>query len=78
MTPEEVQKCVQNKQEGLFNRKKAEVDQTKYYNAEQKMWEKLCNKRPKGCTGIRHTYIAHTSIMCIFNTCIIAFFQMQN
>ena len=76
MTPE-VQKCVQNKQEGLFHRKKAEVDQTKYYNAEQKMWEKLCNKRPKGCTGIRHTYTP-TSIMRIFNTCIIAFFQMQN
>ena len=36
MSPE-VQECVENKKEGLFHRKKAEIDQTKYYNAEQKI-----------------------------------------
>ena len=34
---EEIQKCVENRKEGLFHRKKVEIDQTKYYNAEQKI-----------------------------------------
>ena len=34
---EDVADCIKRKQEGLFHRKKPNIDQMKYYNAEQKV-----------------------------------------
>ena len=34
---EDIQKCVENRKEGLYHRKRTKIDQSNYYNAEQKV-----------------------------------------
>ena len=54
LTPD-MGKCVKERQEGLFHRKKTLIDQTKYYNAEQKVVIKAMKEEIFKKLGIKIT-----------------------